>query len=118
MTRTAADVQDEIDALEAVDAACIKAAVDTSAGIDEALGFHLETLKKTEPLKAERDRLEREELDAGTEVTTRRLAVALRQVYADAGGRGLEAPWKGMTWQSLSTEQARAWAAVARVARP
>lgn len=122
VTRTAADVQAEIDALEAVDSACIKAAVDTRTGIDEALGFHLETLAKAEPLKAEHARLEREEFDATVSERNRGWAMALREAWLGQDpfaeldeddyitNRDLE---RLEAWKHLPLDEVRRWARVA-----
>lgn len=129
MTRTAADVQAAIDALEQASHERSKAtleqvqarprlkppAVDQEAidAINESLRLSLVDLEGIEALKTEHARLARAELDAATPPHVRDLALRLRSAYRGTGHGSMTIEG---AWAALETSEAAAWAAVAREA--
>lgn len=123
MTRSAAEVQAEIDAYEAEENTWYEAA---EADLD-ATGYGpawdaqhwlmrkrlKESGARGERLRDEHARLARAELDDATPPDIRTQALRLRAAYRSADGwaMGAEDPW-----EALETAEASAWAAVAREA--
>ena len=131
MTRTAADVQAEIDALIEAEAQRHDDVDVTLRGLDEdspearevistSLKASADWRRQMKVLFFERDgltalarRLARAELDAATPPDVRATALRLRAAHRSVDGwaMGAEDPW-----EALDTSEAAAWAAVAREA--
>lgn len=133
MTRTAADVQAEIDALDEAEGSSselLEAAVDVVQGDDVEWRKRMKSWRqqltawsnRAEALRAERARLAREELDAATSERNRGWAMALREAWLGQDpfaeldeddyitNRDLE---RLEAWKQLPLNEAQRWARVA-----